>query len=315
MGENIQEDNSGRRVNDFSSDMIVEDIGKVDGGGGLGVTHGAPTLDNDVNGVKEKSLRRDVIHAKYVVGSDTNMNGGAGVNFVVPAFNIVVDVATEKRLSKEVAHARHAIGFDTNMHGKVNTDIKCNQPIHVSGSGKVCENDKGGGNQDRNECGYQVDNEFGGNVEVIKKKRKWKRWRREGGRRDSNTEGELWVKKRGSSDLEEPKVAIVKKQRAYAGDINGAENDAGEHGLASVDEHGPASEEAKRDKGKDADEQEAEAQGEADDLVESDYNQEAEDIAAETFVDPTKFWDTLQVPIYHLKIVHLVFILKLAQMN
>ncbi|KAK4850913.1 hypothetical protein QYF36_010933 [Acer negundo] len=74
------------------------------------------------------------------------------------------------------------------------------------------------------------------------------------------------------------------------------ENDAGEHGLASVDEHGPASEEAKRDKGKDADEQEAEAQGEADDLVESDYNQEAEDIAAETFVDPTKFWDTLQVP-------------------
>ncbi|KAK4843750.1 hypothetical protein QYF36_012137 [Acer negundo] len=152
MGENIQEENSGWRVDDFSSNMNVEDIGKADGGGGAGVTYGPPTLDNVVDG------------------------------YVAYALNIVVDVATEKRLSREVAHARHARGFDTNMHGKVNTDIGCNQPIHVFGSGKVCENDKGGGNRDMNGCGYQVDNEFGGNVEVIKKKGKWKRWAREGRR-------------------------------------------------------------------------------------------------------------------------------------
>ncbi|KAK1591453.1 hypothetical protein Q3G72_008038 [Acer saccharum] len=59
------------------------------------------------------------------------------------------------------------------------------------------------------------------------------------------------------------------------GDVNRAENGVAEHGPTSVDEHGLASEEGgKRDKGR----------------------QEAEDITAETCVDPTKFWNTLQVP-------------------
>ena len=43
-------------------------------------------------------------------------------------------------------------------------------------------------------------------------------------------------------------------------------------------------------------EAEAEAQDDADMLVESDYEQEADDITAETCVDPTKIWDGLNVP-------------------
>ncbi|KAK0590542.1 hypothetical protein LWI29_028567 [Acer saccharum] len=43
-------------------------------------------------------------------------------------------------------------------------------------------------------------------------------------------------------------------------------------------------------------EAEAEAQDDADILVESDYEQEADDITAETCVDPTKIWDGLNVP-------------------
>ncbi|KAK2649678.1 hypothetical protein Ddye_017167 [Dipteronia dyeriana] len=45
----------------------------------------------------------------------------------------------------------------------------------------------------------------------------------------------------------------------------------------------------------DAGEQVVEAEGEVEDLVESNYDQEVEDIAADTCVDPTNFWDTLQV--------------------
>ncbi|KAK4833578.1 hypothetical protein QYF36_007516 [Acer negundo] len=41
---------------------------------------------------------------------------------------------------------------------------------------------------------------------------------------------------------------------------------------------------------------EAEAQDDADILVESDYEQEADDIATETYVDQTKIWDSLNVP-------------------
>ncbi|KAK4851130.1 hypothetical protein QYF36_012614 [Acer negundo] len=43
-------------------------------------------------------------------------------------------------------------------------------------------------------------------------------------------------------------------------------------------------------------EAEAEAKDDAYILVESDYEQEADDIAAETCVDPIKIWDSLNVP-------------------
>ncbi|KAK0581278.1 hypothetical protein LWI29_011994 [Acer saccharum] len=69
----------------------------------------------------------------------------------------------------------------------------------VSGSSKVIEEDRVGSDRNRNGCGYQVDTGSGGNVEVIKKKGKWKRWAREGWRRDSNPEGELRVEKRGAN--------------------------------------------------------------------------------------------------------------------
>ncbi|KAK1582069.1 hypothetical protein Q3G72_011542 [Acer saccharum] len=49
-------------------------------------------------------------------------------------------------------------------------------------------------------------------------------------------------------------------------------------------------------KGEAEGEGEVEAQDDADILVESDYEQEADDIAAETCVDPTKIWDGLNVP-------------------
>jgi hypothetical protein len=81
----------------------------------------------------------------------------------------------------------------------------------------------------------------------------------------------------GDEELTEEDAERAKSQRKNKGKYIAEEEDEEEE----AEEAEAEAEEAEDDKG--------------DELVESDYDQEAEDIAAETCVDPTNDWESLQI--------------------